>query len=67
MLEIGFVVVVLAGAALAISRLRRTRPAEQVDDWDIVDLPCPWCKSPTREDDTECPSCAHPFGSAISP
>lgn len=26
------------------------------------DLPCPWCQSPTRETDQECPSCARRFG-----
>ena len=26
------------------------------------DLPCPWCRSATRESDTHCPSCRQPFG-----
>jgi len=26
------------------------------------DLPCPWCRSPTYEDDHDCPSCGQHFG-----
>jgi hypothetical protein len=26
------------------------------------DLPCPWCESPTREEDNHCPSCGQRFG-----
>ncbi|MEE9298812.1 MAG: hypothetical protein V3V29_07240 [Acidimicrobiia bacterium] len=26
------------------------------------DLPCPWCKSPTFEDDSGCSSCGQSFG-----
>lgn len=26
------------------------------------DLPCPWCRAATREDDPRCPSCGHRFG-----
>ena len=29
---------------------------------DFPDLPCPWCESPTREDDRACPSCGQRFG-----
>ena len=29
---------------------------------DFPDLPCPWCQSPTREDDRACPSCGQRFG-----
>lgn len=31
-------------------------------DEDDIDLPCPWCSSPTAESDRECPSCRQPFG-----
>ena len=26
------------------------------------DLPCPWCRSQTFEDDSDCPSCGKRFG-----
>jgi len=26
------------------------------------DLPCPWCQSPTFEQDRNCPSCGQHFG-----
>lgn len=26
------------------------------------DLPCPWCKAATLEDDSDCPSCGRRFG-----
>jgi hypothetical protein len=29
---------------------------------DTSDLPCPWCRSQTREGDHHCPSCGHRFG-----
>jgi len=29
------------------------------------DLPCPWCRAPTREADRACPSCARVFGSPV--
>jgi len=29
---------------------------------DIMDLPCPWCLAPTRENDVTCPSCGQRFG-----
>ena len=29
---------------------------------DFPDLPCPWCQSPTQEDDRACPSCGQRFG-----
>ena len=29
---------------------------------DFPDLPCPWCNSPTREEDRACPSCGQRFG-----
>jgi len=27
-----------------------------------VDLPCPWCRTATREADTECVTCGQRFG-----
>jgi hypothetical protein len=62
MLEISFIVAVVAGAALVIDRFRQTLDDERSFDEDVVDLPCPWCQAPTHEEDTACPSCAHPFG-----
>lgn len=29
---------------------------------DAADLPCPWCRSATRENDQRCPSCGQRFG-----
>ncbi|WKZ82778.1 MAG: hypothetical protein QY307_00555 [Acidimicrobiia bacterium] len=26
------------------------------------DLPCPWCRTATIEDDSACPGCGHRFG-----
>lgn len=67
MLEVGFVVAVVAGAALVIGRLRQSPHDDLLEEDDFVDLPCPWCESPTREDDTACPTCAHPFGTVTRP
>ena len=64
MLEISFIVAVVAGAALVVGRLRRQDTTLFDDSYDVVDLPCPWCQAATREDDTACPSCDHPFGVA---
>jgi hypothetical protein len=41
-----------------------------LDGWQVVDdlspesvdLPCPWCSSPTSALATQCPACFHPFG-----
>ncbi|NNF65434.1 MAG: hypothetical protein HKN07_14400 [Acidimicrobiia bacterium] len=27
-----------------------------------ADLPCPWCRAQTNEDDRACPSCGQNFG-----
>lgn len=32
---------------------------------DAGDLPCPWCRAATRENDTACPSCRRAFGSPL--
>jgi hypothetical protein len=29
---------------------------------DHPDLPCPWCRTPTAEDDATCPGCGKRFG-----
>jgi predicted amidophosphoribosyltransferase len=29
---------------------------------DQPDLPCPWCRAPTSENDTSCPRCGKRFG-----
>lgn len=62
MLEISMLVAVVAGAALVVGRLRHASDRYLDFDEDLVDLPCPWCRAPTGEEDTACPSCAQPFG-----
>jgi hypothetical protein len=60
MLEISIALVILVGAAALFGR----PPSTVVDDYDdktLVDLPCPWCRAATDEDDEACPSCHHPF------
>ena len=37
-------------------------PAPVAVSDDPSDLPCPWCRSQTREGDHHCPSCGHRFG-----
>ena len=64
MFEIGLIVAVCLGAAIAIGRARQPDDAVSLYD-DFVDLPCPWCNAQTREDDTACPSCLQPFGERI--
>lgn len=60
-LLVAVVVVMLfqRGHTLAIST-----PAEALvlADDEVADLPCPWCRSQTREEDAACPSCGQPFG-----
>lgn len=29
---------------------------------DGSDLPCPWCRAQTADNDVHCPSCGHRFG-----
>ena len=31
-------------------------------EYESPDLPCPWCRAATREDDPRCPSCGQRFG-----
>lgn len=31
-------------------------------DPDSADLPCPWCRGPTTEDDARCHTCGQRFG-----
>ena len=31
-------------------------------DTEVADLPCPWCRAATSEDDRRCPSCGQRFG-----
>lgn len=64
MLEIALILVV-AGAAVALTQVRR-RPADTAAEDDFIDLPCPWCKAQTSEDDVVCPGCQQPFG-VLSP
>ncbi len=61
MFEIGLVMAIMAAATFAIGRMRRERGTDDILDADIVDLPCPWCRAPTREEDPACPSCHQEF------
>ncbi len=63
MLQIAILLVVITAAALAI-RWLRSPAVGQYDEDVLVDLPCPWCRAPTREDDTACPVCERPFAVA---
>ncbi len=67
MLEISFVAVVIAGAALVIGRIRHAADRDVVSEEEFVDLPCPWCQAPTGESDTACPNCREPFGAVTRP
>lgn len=31
-------------------------------EFEGADLPCPWCRAATRENDARCPSCGQRFG-----
>ncbi len=61
MLEIGLVLAIFAGATFVIGRIRHERGIDALLDADLVDLPCPWCRAPTREEDAACPSCHQEF------
>jgi len=70
MLEIAIASVLIAVAFVAVgttsrpmlsSNVTEVLPAPTVEE-QFVDLPCPWCHAPTREDDSSCPSCGQPFG-----
>ncbi len=68
MLEVALTTLFVAVAVLAIGQRHRqlvlSAPVETlvVPDDDVADLPCPWCKGQTDEDDNSCPSCGQPFG-----
>lgn len=44
------------GVSVPLSRLL------PLGDTEHIDLPCPWCRSATSEDDTACPGCGQQFG-----
>ncbi|MFQ5947546.1 MAG: hypothetical protein ACE5KX_01625 [Acidimicrobiia bacterium] len=44
-----------AGATVPLSQLL------PLPDLEEPDLPCPWCQSPTAEDDESCPTCGRAF------
>jgi hypothetical protein len=69
-----FDILVASGLVAAIVTVV-TRPADKA--WNVAadrtdsptvvllaepDLPCPWCRAATREDDIRCPSCNQRFG-----
>jgi hypothetical protein len=51
---------VRAATLLLLMSVRVFRFAELVGDH--PDLPCPWCRAPTVEDDAACPQCGKRFG-----
>ena len=44
------------------------KPIIDLDSYELLeelpsdDLPCPWCRSATSEDDDRCPGCSRRFG-----
>ena len=69
MLEIALTTLFVAVAVVAIGHRRQhpalSGPAEVLrftDEDGGHDLPCPWCRAQTREDDRHCPECGQPFG-----
>ncbi len=44
-------------------RGRNTAPGNSHPQFaDVLDLPCPWCRSATAESDAECRTCGQRFG-----
>jgi hypothetical protein len=68
-LEVALTTLFVAVAIVTIGH-RRQRPALSIpgevyhftDEEAAFDLPCPWCKAQTLEDDRHCPECGQPFG-----
>jgi hypothetical protein len=52
---IAVLVLALTVEAARVVSLTRLQPD------DDVDLPCPWCRAATTEDDEECPGCGARF------
>jgi hypothetical protein len=68
-LEVALTTLFIAVAVVTIGHRRQgsaVGPRGEVfqfsDDDGASDLPCPWCKAQTREDDHHCPACGQPFG-----
>lgn len=59
------IVILILFIALVAAGGRRVRaehpPTIQLGDY--ADLPCPWCRAPTRESDDYCTGCGQTFGS----
>jgi hypothetical protein len=67
MLEIAIATAFVAAAIFMMSGRQMQATGGQADvpitmSDDASDLPCPWCRSQTREGDAHCPSCGHRFG-----
>jgi len=61
LIALGLVAVGTTSRPMMSSNVTEVLPAAGFED-PVADLPCPWCHAPTREDDTNCPSCGQPFG-----
>ena len=63
------IIVGIAAVASATMAIRVRYPRSAIvpigklvgDESFVADLPCPWCKGPTAEDDHSCPSCGKSF------
>lgn len=53
-------VAIAVSSAARSGRWGRSSPRVALDD--PFDLPCPWCRAATREEDTRCPNCMQRFG-----
>jgi len=53
---------IIAAAAVALARRspKAVGPASHADLG--LDLPCPWCRANTAENDDRCPGCGQVFG-----
>jgi hypothetical protein len=52
----------LLSMAMAVGGSWRPSRVVVLHDPIAPDLPCPWCRSATFEDDSGCRSCGQPFG-----
>ena len=57
---VGIAIFMISGRQMQATGVQTHAPIATSDD--ASDLPCPWCRSQTREGDEHCPSCGHRFG-----